>query len=395
MTDENFCMQIDSHVDVVQDWDSKLLSMWEKTNNEFAVLSTRLPDVSSLKKTEPIELPHLCLASFTSSGSVRSLQPRSIYLADKPVLAPLWSAGFSFSKCHMDKKVPYDPNFPFIFDGEEFARYIRLWTHGYDVYSPNELVLAHDYGDKLSSELPENLRQDPMNSNNNNIQYKIDPFAWIKKGLSADLSRLAYDEALNRLLLLIKGEGIKSSSDPAASLSILTGYGLGNKRTLDQFIEFTGIDVRNGIIFGDRCKGLQLVPYKPDPDPYVSSGDVWGFGPEVLKTSRSDIPLLNSVDITIVLPSQDASTSSPEILSTSLPNLRRNQITQKSSGFGILDSYIYLSISAIDEKLGLGHGLKAVKVFLLVFPVIVAVIMLAVWILVGDSRSTAALSKSS
>ena len=45
---------------------------------------------------------------------------------------------------------------------------------------------------------------------------------------------------------------------------MLTKYGLGSKRTLDQLIEFTGIDVRNGVVFGDRCVQLKWVPFVAD-----------------------------------------------------------------------------------------------------------------------------------
>ena len=40
------------------------------------------------------------------------------------------------SKCHAHRKTPYDPNLPHVFDGDEFAKYARLWTRGYDVYTP-------------------------------------------------------------------------------------------------------------------------------------------------------------------------------------------------------------------------------------------------------------------
>ena len=45
---------------------------------------------------------------------------------------------------------------------------------------------------------------------------------------------------------------------------MLTKYGLGSKRTLDQLIEFTGIDLRNGVVFGDRCVQLKWVPFVAD-----------------------------------------------------------------------------------------------------------------------------------
>ena len=39
----------------------------------------------------------------------------------------------------------YDPFTPGIFDGEEFTKAIRLWTHGYDIYSPHRVYVVHDY----------------------------------------------------------------------------------------------------------------------------------------------------------------------------------------------------------------------------------------------------------
>ena len=47
-------------------------------------------------------------------------------------------------------------------------------------------------------------------------------------------------------------------------LSLLTKYGLGTKRTLDQLIAFTGMDVRAGVVFADRCKQLEWVPFQAD-----------------------------------------------------------------------------------------------------------------------------------
>ena len=50
------------------------------------------------------------------------------------------SSGFSFSKCHAEIKVPADPHLHQIFDGEEFSKYARFWTRGYDVYTPNKVI---------------------------------------------------------------------------------------------------------------------------------------------------------------------------------------------------------------------------------------------------------------
>lgn len=57
----------------------------------------------------------------------------------------VWGAGLSFSKCHAERKTMYDPFTPGIFDGEEFTKAIKLWTYGYDIYSPHRVYVVHDY----------------------------------------------------------------------------------------------------------------------------------------------------------------------------------------------------------------------------------------------------------
>lgn len=32
-----------------------------------------------------------------------------------------------------------------IIDGEEFSKMLRLWTNGYDVYTPSRSYIGHDY----------------------------------------------------------------------------------------------------------------------------------------------------------------------------------------------------------------------------------------------------------
>ena len=61
----------------------------------------------------------------------------------------------------------------------------------------------------------------------------------------------------------IMGNGLNEGS-AVAYLAQLTKYGLGVKRSLDQFIEFTGVDTRKRVIFGDRCSQLQWVPFEAD-----------------------------------------------------------------------------------------------------------------------------------
>ena len=49
------------------DWDTKMISMWQSTGNEYAILSTKPPDIKSLglNVDDNFEVPHVCESSFT------------------------------------------------------------------------------------------------------------------------------------------------------------------------------------------------------------------------------------------------------------------------------------------------------------------------------------------
>ena len=154
--DEEFCMQTDAHMDFVPDWDVKMMAMWAATNNEYAVLSTYVADYSQLVYNEKPdnkgmggfhEVPHLCMITLNGAHQLaRVTATKCMRNFPRPKLTnAVWGAGLSFSKCHAERKAPYDPHTPFIFDGEEFSRAVRLWTWGYDIYTPHRVYVVHHY----------------------------------------------------------------------------------------------------------------------------------------------------------------------------------------------------------------------------------------------------------
>jgi hypothetical protein len=337
---------------------------------------------------------------------IRNLQPRVARDISHPLLAPLWSAGFSFSKCHAERKVPYDPLLPFIFDGEEFTRFARFWTRGYDIYSPNEIIFAHDYMKKMLKEIPPHMGE-PHKANGGGT-YEIDTNEWSRNGMNAQYRRRIFDDAVQRVNLLLKGpENIPASEDIhpyAEMIGTLSKYGLGMKRTLDQLIEFTGIDLRSNRVYGDRCRGLEWVPFVPDHDPYTEDDDMWGGAAEILHQGGRDIPLIRS-EVTIV-PIQRILLSStneqqavaPAIAVAGGMNLRAaipKEFEEDASYiWNWLDYLIRYIIFTVDQKAGVGRGQQVLKVILLATPIIIGVIVSAMWVIKGDDRDSISYTKS-
>merc|ERR1711935_1095710 len=130
-------------MDFSDNWDVELVNMHHITQNDYAVLSTYVTDIEANNK-DPTNVPHLCMVQFTSS--IRNWGTKECNHLLKPKLTnAMWGAGLSFHRCHAEINVPVDPYLDSVFDGEEGSRGIRFFTHGYDVYTPDRVLVTHDY----------------------------------------------------------------------------------------------------------------------------------------------------------------------------------------------------------------------------------------------------------
>ena len=174
-----------------------------------------------------------------------------IYDLKHPVLVPFWAAGFSFSKSHFRDTVPFDPNTKWLFHGEEFHQGTRLWTHGYDFYSPQYDILFHKYAARASrGKMPFSKEIQAARD----ISEKRVNYLWNLLDIrTPDISKEQREEIIKDIEL----------------------YPLGNKRTMKQFWNFVGCDpiLQNITIFETEMwskNGLQRVPWnapfaKDDP----------------------------------------------------------------------------------------------------------------------------------
>jgi len=156
---EYYALQVDSNTEFARDWDADLITQFENTNNEMAILSTYL----SNRKDSNAQY-HICNVIFEESGHGRILkhtienQPIALpSINDSPSLHPFWSSTFSFSRGHFILTVPYDPHLPMLEkNDEEISMTLRAFTHGYDFYVPQRPVcFQHNNDDELAGEKEE------------------------------------------------------------------------------------------------------------------------------------------------------------------------------------------------------------------------------------------------
>lgn len=83
------------------------------------------------------------------------------------------------------------------------------------------------------------------------------------------LQRPSMERSADRLRRLHMMPPYNNGSDTSVMASVLrlhqSRYGLGDRRTLDQAIAFSGIDTKRREILGNRCGNIKYVPFEEHP----------------------------------------------------------------------------------------------------------------------------------
>lgn len=253
---------------------------------------------------DPKVVPNLCMVIFTSS--IRNWGTKECTSLTKPKLTTMWGAGLSFhrvrilwmplllkfscievrrkltksvfsQKCHAELNVPVDPFTDQVFDGEEGSRAIRFFTHGYDIYTPDKVLVTHDYKTHQSNPVVHSWGGGSRRTTN----ITEEDWIWMRE-ISQERPKVK-TVGTPRVNMLL-GIGKFSNNQLAEIKSIRSSrYGLGTKRTLQQAEQFTGLNLQEKKMLENKCGNIKWVPYDPSPD--------YGLG-EVL--SRPLVPPLQS-----------------------------------------------------------------------------------------------------
>jgi hypothetical protein len=147
---EDYTLQLDSHSRFVPRWDEKCIRMMKRLDTdgiERPLLTAYAPPFNP--NNDPAERGcspcKIAFDKFTPQGSV-SLKPTylsSPNFLSRPVRARFYSAHFAFTLGRFCLDVPHDPEL--YFHGEEITISVRAFTHGYNLYHPDRVILWHDY----------------------------------------------------------------------------------------------------------------------------------------------------------------------------------------------------------------------------------------------------------
>ena len=227
--DEDFLLQIDSHMRAIEHWDELLLTTWKECGDQKAVLSVYPNGFEQPCKLKTSTLPVMGADDFDTYGILK-LRGISRYRLpeqqpDSPIPGAFIAGGFLFGPGTIVREVPYDP--ALYFYGEEIAMSARLWTSGFNIYAPNRHLLFHLYKSKKPNQKP-------------STTHWADHKSWF------ELNRRSLVR-VHRLLNSLD-QAPEQLSPKSQDLIDIDNFSLGNARSLNDYEQWAGINFREGVI---------------------------------------------------------------------------------------------------------------------------------------------------
>jgi glycosyltransferase involved in cell wall biosynthesis len=237
--DEEYTLQIDSHMRFAKDWDIEMIKMITDLQEKgypkpllTGYVSSFDPDNDPQARVQ--EPWRMSFDRFIPEGAVFFL-PETIpgwQNMTEPVPARFYSAHYCFTLGQFAKEVQHDPEF--YFHGEEISIAARSYTWGYDLFHPHKVLIWHEYTRKGRTK-----------------QWDDDK-KWVDKN--------NYSHRKNRALFGMDGE---EPMDHGI-------YGFGPERTLKDYERYSGL------LFSKRAIQQETIDKKYPPNTYhYESEEEW------------------------------------------------------------------------------------------------------------------------
>ena len=242
ITNEDYILQLDAHHRFVKDWDVELLKMHNGLEKKGykPILTGYLPYYNPFNDpAERVMEPwQQQFASFYPHGTI-FIRPGGIpnwEQMTEPFHSRFISGHFAFARTEWAREIKHDVDI--YFSGEELNLTVRSFTHGYDLFHPHKLVIWHA-----------TMREERNGKLVWDDQHKRGEDWWT-----------AQDKARAKIRQLLKTED--NGYD-------LTGYDLGNVRTLRDYEKYAGV----------HFKKRSVQKYTADngfpPNPLIEDENEW------------------------------------------------------------------------------------------------------------------------
>lgn len=233
---EDFTLQVDSHMTFSPGWDTSLIRMMRALPADKPLITMNAPlfridESDRIWRRTDLGIRTTNLAEWSEGGGWAAWFSWGVRNVKKPGRSRYLSGNFVFTLGTWVEEVRQDPEH--YYHGEEFALTLRSYTHGYDLFLPDEIVAWHM-----------EHRDGPPRRH---WEHGEDVVAEKRRVAFERLRKLAY-------------------SDDPVDHKDLGRYGLGDKRSLADYERFAGMDLR-------RKKAHPHAFSGQNPDPVTIKSD--------------------------------------------------------------------------------------------------------------------------
>lgn len=232
---EDYVLMIDSHTRFAPKWDKLVVEMYTSLQKSVAkpILSYRPEEFQSKSENEkgsnfdfePKSTSLLCKASFDNDG-ILTFGSTVVPLASAPKIQPFLVFRFIFANGSLLSEVPLDPYLPHLTTGDDMLYSARVWTHGWDIYSPHTQVAFHaDWENK------------PVAIDTVESQHTLTRVQYLTETKVVGTSQNLVADTTTQRHVVIEADK----------------YGMGSARSLDAYWEFGHIDTSIRKISKDWC----------------------------------------------------------------------------------------------------------------------------------------------
>lgn len=145
---EEYFLQIDCHTRFFPQWDEKLLNEYKLClkQSKNPIISYYPININNMNDDYHLSIIyHIATFREVSTNGVKT-SGRIIKVPDKPLKGIGISAAMLFMKAKTIIDNPIDPNLPFaLHSGEQLLYSTRLWTRGYDFFTPSQHIISTEY----------------------------------------------------------------------------------------------------------------------------------------------------------------------------------------------------------------------------------------------------------
>lgn len=208
---EEYFLQIDSHTKFIKNWDIKcILSIKNLKNISNKPVLSHYPrnfdDYNNYNDVEKYKVSYIKHFYYNKHNIIKYDGARIFNTYNTFIKTPFIIGCMLFAESTFLKDIQYDPTLKYLFTGEEILHSLRFFTHGYDVYIPNQNILFHYY-----------IRND-------------NPKLW---------DDLKYYK--KKLITINKIKHVLNSKTNDNANKILGNYGLGYNRSINDFYKYLNI----------------------------------------------------------------------------------------------------------------------------------------------------------